>query len=173
MPVRKKLARAAVQAVDPINAFSWSARGDGCDHVLGEPHFKTQAEARRAWERHRRAVWAITTRFTLPGPAVYFDGLSLSSLDFVRSRWNHVAFDLSAFLAAVAFDRERLEAFRRTGAGRQVEDYLRLLARDLQSVEDAARELAAYPTGTFRPYPKHLQSSAEYGEAQNGVEVTR
>jgi hypothetical protein len=164
VPVRKTTTRQESREVDPLSVFHWSATG--LDHPLGEAHYQTAAEARRAWERNRRALWARAHRFQLPGPAKVYDRLTLEGRDFVLWSWNHVPpFDLPGCLEVIASDRANLEAFRQTRGARSIADYLDLFAADIDMVEHTARDLATYPAGTWRPYPVHLNVSSQYGTA--------
>lgn len=162
MPVRKGPARIESREVDPLSCFHWS--DTGLESPIGEGYYQTEAEARRAWEKHRRAVWARCHRFQLPGPAKVYDGLTLEGLAFVRWNWGNVPpFDVSAALDALAVDRANLAAFRNRRGAKSIRDYLDLFASDLDLIEHTARDLGRYPAGEWRPYPGHLNVSTKYG----------
>jgi hypothetical protein len=162
MPVRRRLAAAPVQEVNGLQCFQWSL--DGTTNDLGEPHYQTREQARRAWDtKYRRLVWAVTPRFDVPSAARVYDGLTTLGLAFVRWHWNHVGpFPLRGALAALGRDRRNLAAFAQTKAARQIEDYLDVFARDLDAVEATARSLAACPADDRR-HPGHLNTSRAYG----------
>src|SRR5690242_15917891 len=143
MPQRKTVGKQESRTVDPVSAFRWCR--DGVEpHPLGEPAYRTIPEARKAWERSRRLVWAMTYRFSLPTPAELWDGLTLDGLELVRQMWNHDVFDLGAVLTALQEDREHLSRFAKTRGATPIQDYLSLLTLDLDRIEDTARGLATY-----------------------------
>jgi hypothetical protein len=164
MPVRTRLNAAPSVRIDAVSAFKWS-NGDGLSHDLDYPHFKTRAAAEKAWQRVRRAVWATTHRFTVPPPAIVYDGLTSTACDAVLDSWNaDGAFDLAGALNALAADRANLAAFERTKAARSISDYLALFREDLDTIEQTARELDTVSDGDLiRPYPRHLHTGAVYG----------
>jgi signal recognition particle subunit SEC65 len=155
MPPRRRLIpKMRREVLDPIETFLWSLDGIGLDSLINLPVFRTEAEARRAWEGARRAVWAETERFTLPGAAERFDGLTLEGLKFVRSTWNVLPpFDLAEAVRRLAEDRANVERFASTRGGRQITDYLAILRRDLDTIEETAHELADQPH-LSRTYPR-------------------
>jgi hypothetical protein len=167
VPVRRRLTALRDTAVDPISCFRWSAGGDGLDHLLGQPHFRTEAEARHAWQRVRRAVWSRAYRFTVPDPAAHFDGLTMHAHQTVLWSWNHVGpYDLTAVLAGLKTDHANLLAFERTKGARSIPDYLSLLRSDLATIEQTARRLAASAAPYWqRACPYHvLVTAARYGD---------
>lgn len=152
--------------VDAVSCFRWSAGGDGLDSMLGESCYRTEQEARRAWERARRACWAQEHRFRLPGPAERFDALTLDSRDVVYWQWNATTFDLPHALDVLADDRANLARFRTTRAAKGITDFLDVLDQDLDEIERTARELAAHPGRPWeRGYPHHLNTADTYGAA--------
>lgn len=166
MPIRRRLAAVVRREPDPLDVFRWS--DDGLDHLLGEPHYQTPVEARRAWETYRRAVWAETHRFRIPGAAAVYDGLTTSGREQVYRSWNLIGpFDLAGALEALAEDRAALAAFRTTRSARAIADYLELFAADLDQVEQTARDLADWSGPEWRrPYPAHLNTKSCYGRGE-------
>lgn len=165
MPVRRKVNGLVRTEVDPLAAFTWTMDGSGMDaDAFDLPAYATATEAARAWERHRRTIWAQQMRFRIPTPAHYYDGLTMQGRDYVLRCWNHLPpFDADAALAELNEDRANLAAFRRTKGAGAIADYLDILAADLDMIEAAARDLATYPAGVFRPYPAHVISASTYG----------
>jgi hypothetical protein len=143
------------KTVDPISAFRWSTYGDGLSHVLGDPHFHSEAEARRAWQKVRRQMWDERAGNRIPDTAKVYDGLTEDGRDLLFSTWNHVTVPLEDILEALASDRERLARFRATPAGASIADHLDAVLARWQRLEDCARAIA--PIVYYRrPYPKEV-----------------
>ncbi len=163
--IRRRTSGEAAVSPELLEAFVWGAGDQFTETYFGPSPFATQAEARAAWPRCRRTVWAQCHRMRLPRAAEVFDGLTLDGLAFIRSHWNHVgSFDLEGALAALDEDRKNLAAFEQTGGAAAIADYLALLRRDLDAIEQAARDVAGWPGPPWlRPYPD-LASARTYGD---------
>jgi hypothetical protein len=83
----------------------------------------------------------------------------------VFSQWGTVVpFDLPAVVEALQQDRRNLDAFQKTPGARAIRDYLELFAEDLDTIEQTARDLAAFDGPSYRrPYPAHLNVATTYG----------
>ncbi len=164
MPVRRTTERQTVVGVDALSAFKWSSTGDGCDHLLGKPHFRDRGEAERAWQQVRRQVWARTFRFTVPSAAKIYDGFTAQGIATLRLEWSCEAFDLAAVISALTKDRANAAAFEATSDAKIIRDYLELFHTDLDVIEHAARSIADRTADNrFESYPHHLNTAQTYG----------
>jgi hypothetical protein len=158
--------RALGRWADPFSGFT-------APLLTGETCFASQAEARAAWPRCRRAVWRDYRRFSVPAAAEQFDGVTIDSRDVTLDGWGHgKTFRLDAALAAVAADRQNLASFRARdpeGAA-TISDFLAQLEADLATIEAAARELGAATRFVERP---HLSSAQQYGDLPDHARDTR
>jgi hypothetical protein len=149
--------RALGRWADPNSGFTGSL-------LTNEVCFTTEAEARAAWPRARRAVWRDYRRFSVPDAATRFDSITIDSCVVTLDGWGHgKTFPLADALEAVAADRRSLANFRARdpqGAA-TIADFLTLLEADLATIDAAARELGAATRFVERP---HLSSAQRYGE---------
>jgi len=161
--------KASESAPDPLHVRAlgrWSDPSSGFTASLltGEVCFASEAEARAAWPRCRRSVWATYKRFSVPAAASRFDQVTIHSCDVTLDGWGHgKTFPLARALAAVATDRRNLAAFRvrDPDGAKAIEDFLAQLEEDLATIEAAARELGAATRFLERP---HLASAVRYGD---------
>jgi hypothetical protein len=152
---------------DPAIAMFTVADDDSFEHnFFGEVLFRTQSEARRAWPRCRRAVWAATPRMRLPDAARVFDALTFRAHDTLLSTWNHIVFPLSDVLAALEADRASVLAFecRDPRAATQIATFLEAFRTDLDLLESQARALAR--PSCDRLYPPKGWPGGTYGGDQ-------
>jgi hypothetical protein len=159
MPKLRRLERLQPREPDPLDVFQWSR--DGTYHVLGDKHYRDRAEAARAWQKARRAVWACTSRFRIPGAATAYDGLTMEGLDYVLAHWNVLPpFNGRVVLQRLASDRAHIAHFEATNAtgARAIADYLGKLRADLDVIEQTARALVGVPY-VARRYPHHIAGS--------------
>jgi hypothetical protein len=164
MPLRKRLRATPLSEVNPVSAFSkWSVDGSGLDSIVGLPCYRTPREAERAWRASRRLVWAHAHRFTVPRPARFYDGLTMEGRRYVWAHWNGTTFDLAAALDALNTDRANLGRFASTREARSISDYLGVLERDLDRIEQNVYELAAFTPWWSRPSPHYLSTGVMYG----------
>ena len=174
MPVRTRRPALRDRQVNGMRVFRWSLGAvPGMESLLDEPVYRSEAEARRGWEVWRRRVWSVTHRFRLPTGAQYFDELTLSGLDDVFRRWNHVGpFDPTPTLRLLAADHAAILRFEQTRGARAIGDYLALLREDLATVDRTARTLGAFPGDWWlRQCPYHtLVTAAVYGGGVERVE---
>jgi hypothetical protein len=144
MPVRRRLQAIGEKEIPPWMFMA----GDGSQRAGG-------AEARRAWSRVRRVVWAGCRRFDIPGAAEAFDGLTADAFrglndprpflgstgdgrPVVSRRGASELFraEVAEWFAA---DRANVAAFARTAAGHSIGDFLAMMLADLDALEQAWR----------------------------------
>jgi hypothetical protein len=153
---------------DLINAFVMAVDDEMTETWFGPDVFATTEEARQAWPRCRRAVWAATDRMRIPTPARVFDGLRFDSPDAIRSAFHCVTVPAAEMLATVAGDRAALEAFcrREPRAARDIAGYLDVLRADLDLIERQVREMPQ--ASSARRYPGHDWKGGTYGGRDSG-----
>jgi hypothetical protein len=138
---------------------------EACDDTFtasffDDPFFDSQDDAREAWPRCRRAVWALTFRMRVPDAARIFDGVTLDSAAAIRSAFSHSTFPLADVLRTLARDRAALADFCRREPKAGIDDYLDIFRADLNLIEQQAREMAQ--ARTERRYPPHSWPAGEY-----------
>jgi hypothetical protein len=158
---------AAVSEDRLVRAFTWADDDDFVRDFFGEPLFGSPAEARRAWPRARRAMWAQTYRLSLPRPAIVFDHITMDGRDLLWATLDdEAAFSLAAVRDALAADLRRVVGFRRrdSSGAHAISDYLDMWLSDLSAVEALARAVKACtdPLGV-RAYYSKMTSAARYG----------
>ncbi len=162
MPGRRRIQARHSQQVNPLDAFAWSAKGDGLDHMLGGTCFRTRREAERAWQRARVRVWAAAPIGRVPQSAMVFDGLTEDGLRRLWTAWNHLLFPSGEVLDALAADRARLATFSATTAGATLADFLAALSGAWETVATTATQFAATPS-LARSWPSGVVPGAYYG----------
>ena len=112
----------------------------------GQPGHGDEAAARVQWQRDRRATWAATHRFRIPGAAVHHDGLSWSGWPTLWGTWSVPTFDVGPVVAAVADDLAAVAAFeeRDPDGADEIADYLAAWRDDLDIVRDVAAACAVH-----------------------------
>ena len=138
MPIRKRIGALRTQTVDPIRAFKLSATG--LDPYFGPDRYATEPEARAAWQRARRAVWAQEPCWRIPGPAEVYDGLTCHTFAAMALADCSLQFDASRVLPAIAQDRAALATFRaqQPKAAGSIADYLDVWTAFLDRAEHEA-----------------------------------
>ncbi len=152
MPVRRRVQAVRERGVNAMSAFRWSTYGDGLEHMLGDPCFRTRAEAERAWQTVRRLVWAEEAIGRVPKSAKTFDGITEEGVERLCIGWQCITVPVREVLDALEGDRRRLAEFEQTPAARSIADYLAALRGAWDGLEAVAVGLAT-TRYTDRPYP--------------------
>jgi hypothetical protein len=106
-------------------------------------------EARRAWQRQLRVVWALCPRMDITEAARKYDGLSTDGLELLRESALHTRFDVATVLAAFAGDEAILKAVARSEGEVLIQDYLDMWRHDLVTLRSSRSRPARRPA-TFR-----------------------
>jgi len=153
------------------------AHFDGTDSWFNQPHFETREQARQAWPAFRLAAWEMTHVGDVPRAAREYDGITAGGWELLWQTWAHQHFNPAPVLAALAEDRDHLDAFRRDQpkAAKPITGHLTLYREWLDHLAEIAGSRAEVAGWEFGQCP--APTSETYGDrldraAQDGTRAT-
>jgi hypothetical protein len=170
MPVRKRRVPLQTNEPDPLNPWTWGS-GSGCVPLIPDfPAYRTEAAARRAWNKWRRAIWADTHVGNLPNAAEFYDGLTRDGISAAASEWGrYPSYDHERVQVALDADRAAIDRFQhdQPKAAQAIADYLDLFGEFLDRVEANSRTMHRSTTIGKRAgrHPYGLMTATKYAEA--------
>lgn len=140
----------------PFPAYVFTVFG-GLSAFTADAHPADEAEARRYWPRYRRAAWLGAHHGAVPVAAALFDGITASGADAFMA-----GASTAAVRAALAADRQALDAFGRRVEARALADVFALVRASFDRLVVALDALdAGTPWAVLAP---RLNPTGTYGD---------